>query len=537
MTDSRHLGLESENQSWPSGASPPKGRRSGLPSLLYWRRQPVLLWLVVFCLSVDVLALSVRMFADFRAYADLDDPDGATILRVAEYVRTGHLYPDINQPPYYPTLYSPLGYVILSIPYRLAVHYSYSPRSALRLAVFGFFLGTVGLVFLIARRLTRSIKMGLLASLFAASGSQLQSWPMRSRPDVLALTFALLGIWLCLDTERRWQLAIAAVCGGVAFLCKQTFIAMSAAVFLWFLLQHRFKAALGWAAGVASVVSIGYGFFILREPLAWQHFAALSRPIFEYREGLRIILSAMNEAKVLFFFFGAYFAWRLRLARAPLIVLYGLAALFIADVTIFQIGGNSNYFLEFWAISAILAAPGLVELNRRSHRVPPAITALVMVLLLYFFVPKLRADRGEVLRTYQDAKEYPQERAQWERVRAVLAGRRLFSFEPSITTWSSVPEVPDLFLSSALEQSGTWSSAPIVRNVEGGVYEAIIGDNDAGRFRVVKTLLPSVFAAVERHYVRACSFQGYMVWLPSHGAPELYDRLVQAGCVPASKAP
>lgn len=502
-----------------------------MPSLLAWRQLPVLLWLVVFCLSVDVVTLSVRMFADFRKYVDVGYPDSALILRIAEYVHTGNLYPDINQPPYYPTLYGPLGYVILSVPYRLAVHHSYSTTKALRLAVFGFFLGSVALVFLISRRLRAPINMALLGALFAASGIELHAWLMQIRFDMLALSLALLGIWLCLGLEQRWQLALAAVCGGVAFLCKQTCVAMPAAVFLWFLCQRRFLTALWWVTGVAFTVITGYGFFILREPLAWQHFAALSRPIFEYREGLRIVLMAMSEAKVLFFFFGAYFAWRHRLEKAWLIMLYGLMALFVGLLTIPQVGGNVNYFLEFWVTSAILAAPGLVELNRRLRRTPVAVTVLLMVLSLNFFARKLRIDLVQVRDTYRETREYAQDRAQWERVRTVLAGRRLLAFEPSITLWSRVPEVPDPFLNSVLERSGTWSSAPIVRNVEAGIYEAIIDDNDVPSFRAWKTLLPSVHAAIEHHYLRACEFEEYTVWLPIRGSADLYDRLVQAGCV------
>ncbi|MGO8788519.1 MAG: ArnT family glycosyltransferase [Terriglobia bacterium] len=492
-----------------------------------------MLWLVIFCLSVDVVTLSARMFADFRNYADVGYPDSAIILRIAEYVHTGHLYPDINQSPYYPTLYGPLGYVILSVPYRLAVHHSYSPDKALRLAGFGFFLGSIALVFLIARRLRAPVNIALLGALFAASGPQLRAWPMQIRPDMLALSFALLGIWLCLGSERRWQVAIAAVCGGLAFLCKQTFVAMPAAVFVWFLFDRRLLAALGWATGVAFTVITGYGFFVLREPLAWQHFAALSRPVLEYREGSLIVLTAMSEAKVLFSFFGAYFAWRHRHERVPLIILYALTALFIGLLTIPQAGGAINYFFEFWAISATLAAPGLVELNQRLRRTPAVITALVIVLLLYFFVPKLRSDVGAARATYRETRHYAQRRAQWERLRSVLAGRRLLAFEPSIALWSRVPELPDPYLNSLLEQSGTWSSAPIVRNLDGGVYEAIIyGDVDD--YRGVTVPL-SVYEAIKRNYLPACQFEGDAVWLPIRAAPDLYDRLVQAGCVPVSK--
>jgi hypothetical protein len=472
------------------------------------------------------------MFVHFRDYQDVGYPDSATTLCIANYVHTGHLYPDINQPPYYPTHYGPLAYVLLSIPYRLAVHHSYSPDRALRLAVLSFFLGSLALVFLIARRLTGSIKLALLASLFAASGAELRYLPILIRPDMLALSFALLGIWLCLGPARRWQLGLAALCAGAAILCKQSYVAMPTAVFLWLLFERRFLMTLGWAMGVGGTVLAIYGFIILREPLAWQHFAALSHPFLEYREGLRMVWHSMEETKVPFFFFGAWFAWRHRHERAPLVVLYGFAAFFVAVLTIPQAGSNTNYFLEFWAIAAILAAPGLLELNQRLHRTPVIISSLVLVLLLYFFAPKLHYDGVDLLATYRETRDYAQRQSFWERVHVVLAGRRVFSFIPSITLWSNVPEVPDPFVNSEMEMRGTWSSAPIVRNVQEGVYEAMVGDDDPDDFRVVPATLPLVRAAMEQHYARACNFEGFTVWLPMHGAPDLYDQLVQAGCVP-----
>lgn len=524
--------MPSENQSWPSGASLAGGRGPGAPTLPAWRRPPVLLWLVVFCLAGDVLTLAGRAYSDFRNYRDITNPDSAVTLRIAEYVQTGKLYPDINQPPYYPTLYGPLGYVILSVPYRLAARYSYPPERALRLAVFAFFLASLALVFLLARRWTGSKNLGLLAALFAASGTGLHGQAMLIRFDWLGVSFALLGLRLCLGSERRGQLALAAICGGAALLCKQTFVAMPAAVVLWLFWQRRFLHALVWATGIAFITVCGYEYFIGREPLAWQHWAALSRPVYEFHYGGQIVMRAMREAKVLFFLIGAYFAWRHRREQAGLILLYGLAAALVALVTITQVGGAINYFLEFWAVASIVAALGLVELDRQLSRAPLAVSMAFIVLLSLFFARKLTIDGREALATYQETRDYSQRREQWERFRSALAGERLLAFEPSITLWSSVPEVPDPLLNTLMERSGTWSSAPIVRNIGRGVYDAIVDNDDEMDYRGVKPFLPAVRAAIPRYYLRACDFEGYSVWLPVHRPPDLYGRLVRAGCAP-----
>jgi hypothetical protein len=496
----------------------------------------LLLWLVIFCLSLDVLSLSMKLFTDFRNYRDVGYPDSAVILRVSEFVQTGHLYPAVTQPPYYPTLYSPLGYVIYSVPYRLAVHYSLNPDGAFRLTGLVFFLGSLVLVFFIIRRLGLPIQFGLLGVLFAASGTELRLWPMQARPDMMALCFALLGLWLCLGSERRWELTLAAIFAALALLCKQTFVAMPVAVFLWFLIRRRFMTAVCWAVGVASLVVTVYGFFIIREPLAWQHFAVLSRPIFEFRDGLRILLRAIFETKSVFFLFGAYFLLRRHVAKAHLIILYGLLAWIAAVLTLPQAGGAINYFFEFWAASAILAAPGLIELNRQLPRTPVGITGLLLVLMLFFFVPKLRNDVASIRDSHQVNLDYARTQADWNQFHSALVGKRLLAFEPLITRWSRIPEVPDPFLAATLVRKGTWSSAPVVRNIDDGIYEAIVSQ-DVDHYRGVTNPDPSFTEAIEQHYHPACNILEYTIWLPAQGSPGLYQHLVQAGCEPVGKNP
>ncbi len=497
-----------------------------------WRRLPILSGIVVLCLLADAGALSLRLFSDFRSFRDVAYPDSATTLRVGDFVRTGVLYPDVTQPPYYPTPYGPLSYVILSVPYRLSLHTSYPVERGLRMGVLAFFLASVALTFLISRRLTGSTTAALLTVLFAVSSREVGRWPVLIRSDFLALTFALLSVWLCVGDERRWKFALAAVCAGLSLLCKQTFVAMPIAMLAWLLWRQRFSTAVLWIAGVGTTTIAGYAFFIWREPLAWQHFAALSHPIYEYRVASSIILRSLRQAKVLFFVLAAYFVWRHRQEKPLFVVIYGLTAWLVGVLTIPQVGGNINYFFEFWMAAAILAAPGLLEAERRLRRAPVALTGLLILVTIYLVAPNLRSDRATWRTTYQERQSHTRRQAEWEKFRSVLVGRRLFSLVPYFTIWSSVPEVPDPLMNSVLERTGQWSSAPIVRNLEAGVYEAIPGywrSENPILYRGQK-LLPSLYGPIERNYVRTCRFQGFDVWLPARGAPELKARLLDAGC-------
>ena len=57
---------------------------------------------------------------DLTRDQSLRRPDSATLLIVREFVRTGHMYLGLHSPPYLVTLYGPLTYAFLSLPYRAA---------------------------------------------------------------------------------------------------------------------------------------------------------------------------------------------------------------------------------------------------------------------------------------------------------------------------------------------------------------------------------------------------------------------------------
>lgn len=80
--------------------------------LAEWWRQPLLAACVVavlFACALWVVIGTIRGLANFR---DVGHPDNATLLRIGETVRSGHIYPAIDRPPYLVTLYGPLTYVL-----------------------------------------------------------------------------------------------------------------------------------------------------------------------------------------------------------------------------------------------------------------------------------------------------------------------------------------------------------------------------------------------------------------------------------------
>ena len=122
-------------------------------------RQPLLSGLVVVLLLVGVLSIAAGAAIGLTSFRDVGYPDSATLLRIGEAADSGYLYPDLDRPPYLATIYGPLTYVLLGVPYRLAQAADIAPQTLVRLAVAGALCACFALVFLIARRLYGSRPM------------------------------------------------------------------------------------------------------------------------------------------------------------------------------------------------------------------------------------------------------------------------------------------------------------------------------------------------------------------------------------------
>ena len=85
------------------------------------RNQPLLGCSVVFVLLVGAFSIAVGTALGLANFRDVGFPDSATLLRVEQFIRSGYIYPDSDLPPYYVSLYGPLTYVLLALPYRLSL--------------------------------------------------------------------------------------------------------------------------------------------------------------------------------------------------------------------------------------------------------------------------------------------------------------------------------------------------------------------------------------------------------------------------------
>ena len=127
--------------------------------------------MVALSLLLCALSTAVGTAVGLANFRDVGYPDSSDLLRIGEFIHTGHIYPDGDRPPYLVSLYGPLTYVLLSVPYRLAQSVGVTPQlpDMRLLAIVCAVCLCISLIYLISRRLYNSRSIALLCALFALS--------------------------------------------------------------------------------------------------------------------------------------------------------------------------------------------------------------------------------------------------------------------------------------------------------------------------------------------------------------------------------
>jgi hypothetical protein len=515
-------------------------------------RQPLLVGAVVAFLLVCALSTAGGTATGLAKFRDVGYPDSSDLLRIGEVIHTGHIYSDGDRPPYLVTLYGPLTYVLLSVPYRLAQATGVAAQVLVRLGVVGAVCMCVWLVYLIIRRLYSSRPMAWLCVLFAVSALPMADWTTQIRSDFLGLAVSLLSVYWFLVKNGRPQTIGAAICAGLAPLFKQTFLAAPIAVGAWLIYRRRYKEAGLWIVTVGLTTAGGYAIEGWREPLMFKTIAVLRHAVLEYPHALAILLQALSQPVVPFAMIGAFYAVGKRAPDRLLLLFYCAAAWLVALLIDPQAGGSINYFWEPLIASAVLAGPGLCELQSKANRTTAPVKAMLFVLLLWAFVPMLWEQLAYLTLCRTNISQYHARKARWESFVSTVSGRRLLSTSSDVALLSSTPEIPDPFLNGTLELRGGWNSAPIAAQINAGVYDLIVikageAENHQDDYRGVRKWSAGMWGALQRTYGPACVFKddNYVqkygaegaeeVWLPRGGANEILPGLLAIGCLPVPK--
>lgn len=497
----------------------------------------ILVWLIVaFCL-IGTLVITGGTALGLASFREVGYPELANVMRTADFVRDGHIYPDsVNRPPYLATLYGPLTYVFLSVPYRFALSVGSDPVFMIRLTTLAAFCACITLLFLISRYLSHSSLSAALTAVFALSSHLMTNWPSQIRCDFLALTFSLAAVYLFLRTNGTPRSFLSAIAAGVVMLVKQTFAAAPLAILCWLVFHRRYKEATYWTATFASIFGGGWLIIRLHEPRLAEHLNVLRHPSLEFHDAIRVFGEALAQPAVPFAVVGVFLILSRRSPETHFLPFYWLAAWTIGCLTIPQQGGGISYFWESLFVSSILAGPALLEVQHLLWEVPKAIRFLVYLLVLIWLVPTASDAFWYLKQDYLEAKRHSASKSAFESFLAVVKNRPLLSTYTDLTMVSKTPQVPDPGLNTILENKGVWSYQPVIDEIDHRQFQLVVmRPSYEISYRGLRLWDEGVFQSLHANYKFSCVFQEMQVWLPNGDEAGLLPRLSAVGCAPPTQ--
>ena len=445
------------------------------------------------------------------------------------FQQTGVIYRDLSQPPYLPAQYSPMLYVLYSLPGRLAA--SVNPFVGPRLVALTSFLACLAVLTSILRALLPRYGW-VWGALLMCSIASMPPWLLQLRGDFPAIFFNLLAVRLLLSRSPR--AALAGLSAGLATHFKLTFVAALAAGALWLLVQRRWKELATFA--ILGALSSGglYLLLLMREPRMLTQILALSPGIVDVKGCGALILAAGRELvvplAVLSLSSVAFRGARWRLMAAFVAISFVLAAVF--DL---QAGGNINYFFEALFAAVPLAALGVIRLVVLTRREPIGALTAAILLLAFFCVPRTREAYERVRARFAAG---PQSVAslneEFRAIEQTLRGQHIFSTVPRLALLDQAPALTEPYLLTYLERLGKIDPEPILGRVRGSEFDIVITSARRVAWRGLPHIAPDLHAAIAAGYQPHCVVRGVMIHFPQrprrdHGA--LAQNLSHIGCV------
>ncbi|MBV8552002.1 MAG: hypothetical protein JOY54_11935 [Acidobacteriaceae bacterium] len=480
------------------------------------------------------LFTAIEQISGLFSLTDIGYGDSYILYDVLHFQKTGEIYRDLSLPPYLPAQYSPLVYVLYSIPGRIIS--SSNPFFGPRLVALAAFLLCILIVISIARSLIPGRSVWLWALLMAGSIGVMRSWVLQLRGDFPGILFDLLAIRL-LFRNSRWAVVLAGLCAGFATQFKITYVTALIAGALWLLARRHWKDCARFAAaGVLSSLGI-YLLLWAREHRMLHQMMALSPGVAEFPKWSILIHEALTEPVVLLALLAAVLAISTAALRADsywgLLTLFALVAFSIAALTDIQAGGNTNYFYE--ALFAIVPA-AVLGVRRLTAWAKWRISASLFVTLLvafYFLQPQ-----AWVLyygaRSLVGPDGVKARNQAFRQIEQALRGQHIFSTVPRAALLDGEPALMEPYLLSYMQRMGKFDPAPILRRLRDGEFDLVITAPTSISWRGIPHINSDLRHAIMASYQPYCVDFGYLLHLPNNrrNSSTLEGRLTAIGCTP-----
>jgi hypothetical protein len=321
----------------------------------------------------------------------LDDAgygDSYVAYDVQQYRISGVMYRDLSRPPYTPSVYGPLLYVLYSVPGRIRAWDN--PFLGMRLVSVASFLLCIAMAVSIVRKLFPNRYAWAWALLLSGSIASMHLWVLQLRGDFPAIFLSLTAIRLLL-VETPWAVLLAGACAGCATQFKFTMAAALAAGSLWFLGRRRWKDLARFASAGLLASAGSYALWAAHERRIIPQLASLRIGVVDIAGSISMIMSALSEPVVLLAIAAIpVIQWKTS-PRSALLILFTVFSWVIAAVTGLHPGANINYLYEGLFALIPAAVLGVYEITALGRENTGLALFIAAVFVLGFAYPSGKA--------------------------------------------------------------------------------------------------------------------------------------------------
>jgi len=450
--------------------------------------------------------------------ADTTHPE-STIVQTAQWmVQSGHIYPAIAAPPYTPAPYGPLFYLGLAAIGHVA-NGGYELRLLLRAIAFGSYILTGLVAYSLARRLGTSKSAGILGGAMTLAAPFVAYWNVSARPDFPALLLSLLAIWVIALAEAPAyrSVLLAAIFCACAVLIKQSFIAAPLAIALLLVLSRRFWLLVTFVTTGLLAASLAVAYLLYRGEPVVTSMLIIGRSPLAIKPGLALFYSGFPLGLGVLLLVGACAGsalaansdrWQFRI-----LCYYFFFSAAITLLTLLQVGSDSNYMFEFWAVASILAVIVIPQGEAIWSRFGQPLKLGIALAMGFLAIQSLHAisHPGTKLTNYNYDK---------------LHDLHVLSTDPSLTIRGKNPEFLDAFLATILQQRGVWSPSGIIAEIQKQQFDVIFVQ---GAPHIVvghhgqAFLSASIVQSINDSYQPLCRTSTMLVMVPRRVGPERFS--------------
>jgi hypothetical protein len=462
-------------------------------------------FLIYFLLALTVVAALLNvayLWLQTSNPGETSAPESLFILHAQNLAEGKPLYTDFRKPPYNLTPYTPVYYGILAgikIFFSLDVEQLFTRGRQLMIC---FSLILAALISWHSFRTTASKTISALSALVFLGAYLLWPAACTNRADLPAVLFSIVGLLIFMHDDKR-GLYLSIPFFVLAFFTKQSFVIGFAAVFLYLLIDRKFRSAVLFLI-LSSLIMIvtWFGLHALTNGMSTLNIVGSNIAPMSFFNVRLVAVLALQSATLAFIlsFAGLRDQFWKNLAS-----IYFLLSLLWALFTAAKAGSSSNYFLEPLAAGCLLIPEALrknLETKARSRALLATVFAIMILPQINFMVHSLKAIHFQY---DEKARRF-----------ANQANGLVISDNPRISLATKHPFFLEPFPYSYLEKTQAWNPGELQSLIKQGKIEFFIMTNPFEHpltWQRLTRIPSSVLQTASQEYKLAGRVDGYYVYV------------------------